>query len=71
MARTKKVKASGRFKVGYGTNVRVRLVAVEVKQRKKQKCTFCGKLTAKRKASGIWHCIKCKKVFSGGAYYLK
>lgn len=70
MARTKKVKASGRFKVGYGKNTRTKLVAVESKQRKKQVCPFCQG-TAKRKSAGIWDCKKCKKVFAGGAYYLE
>ena len=70
MARTKKVKASGRYKVGYGTRVRVKLVAVESKQRKKQICPFCKKPTAKRKSAGIWNCKKCGKNFAGGAYYL-
>ena len=42
MVRTKKVKASGKFGAGYGTNVRAKFVAVESKQRKKQKCPFCN-----------------------------
>jgi len=71
MARTKKVKASGRHKVGYGTNVRKKLVAVESKQRVKQVCPFCKKTGAKRKSAGIWECSKCKKTFAGGAYYLE
>jgi len=71
MARTKKVKASGRLKKGYGTVVRRKLVAVESKQRKKQKCIFCKKLTAKRLSAGIWKCKKCGKSFTGGAYYLE
>jgi large subunit ribosomal protein L37Ae len=71
MARTKKVKASGRHKVGYGTNVRKKLVAVESKQRKKQKCPFCESYSVKRKSAGIWACSKCKKTFAGGAYYLE
>ena len=71
MARTKKVKASGKHKVGYGTNVRRRLVAVESKQRKKQKCYFCDSESVKRKSAGIWNCKKCGKTFAGGAYYLE
>ncbi|MEA3329544.1 MAG: 50S ribosomal protein L37ae [Nanoarchaeota archaeon] len=71
MAHTKKVKASGKFKVGYGTNVRKKFVNVESKQRKKQKCPFCESLKAKRKSAGIWHCSKCDKTFAGGAYYLE
>jgi large subunit ribosomal protein L37Ae len=69
MARTKKVKASGRLGAGYGTNVRIKFVDVETKQRKKQICPFCSG-TAKRKSSGIWRCKKCGKTFAGEAYYL-
>jgi len=71
MPRTKKVKASGKFQAGYGTNVRTKFVAVESKQRKKQTCPFCKKLGVKRKSAGIWHCKKCDKTFAGGAYYLE
>jgi len=71
MARTKKVKASGRLKVGYGTNTRTKFVAVESKQRKKQTCPFCKNPTAKRKEAGIWDCRKCKKTFANGAFYIK
>ncbi|MEM3074487.1 MAG: 50S ribosomal protein L37ae [Candidatus Pacearchaeota archaeon] len=70
MSRTKKVKASGKYKIGYGTRVRERLILVESKQRKKQICPFCKK-TAKRKSFGIWKCKKCGKTFAGGAYYLE
>ena len=70
MARTKKVKASGKHKAGYGTNVRTKLVAVESKQRKKQICPFCKKPGVKRKSAGIWSCEKCSKTFAGGAYFL-
>lgn len=71
MARTKKVKASGRLGVGYGTRARAKFVAVENKQRKKQECPFCNKLGVKRIQAGIWNCSKCGKTFAGGAYYLK
>lgn len=71
MARTKKVKQSGRFGAGYGTVVRTKLIAVESKQRQKQFCPFCKKGVAKRKSSGIWQCKKCNKIFAGHAYYLE
>lgn len=71
MARTRKVKHSGRFGVGYGRNVRKNLVAVETKQRKKQVCPFCKNSTAKRKSAGIWNCTKCGKQFASSAYYLQ
>lgn len=71
MSRTKKVKASGKYGAGYGTNVRIKFVAVESKQRKKQICPFCKSPKAKRKSAGIWSCKKCGKTFAGHAYYLE
>jgi len=65
----KKIGAAGRLGAGYG-KVKERLVAVESIQRKRQACPFC-KGKAKRQAKGIWLCAKCKKKFTGGAYYLK
>ena len=71
MVKTKKVKSTGRFGARYGKKVRERVVSVERKQRKKQKCPFCGNVSVKRKAKGIWHCSKCGKKFASGVYYLK
>ncbi|MAG07361.1 50S ribosomal protein L37ae [Candidatus Pacearchaeota archaeon] len=71
MARTKKVKASGKHKVGYGTNVRKKLVAIESKQRVAQKSPFHPKGKAKRLSPGIWKCTKTGKVFAGQAFYLE
>jgi len=68
--KTKKISHAGRFGVRYGKTIRERFNAIEVKQRKKQKCPFCNKLTAKRTAKGLWHCLNCGKKFTGGAYYL-
>ncbi len=70
MARTKKVKSSGRFGARYGKKVRERVVKVESKQHSKQKCPFCGKLGVKREAKGIWKCPKCKRRFASNVYYL-
>ena len=69
-AKTKKVKAAGRFGAGYGTNVRNRLNAIENLQRKKQKCPYCEKLGVKRIAAGIWNCQKCGRKFTSHAYNL-
>jgi len=64
----KKIGSAGRFGAGYG-KPKHRLVAVEKKQRIKQKCPFCeGR--AKRLSNGIWTCLKCDKKFAGGTYYL-
>ena len=70
MARTKKVKAAGRFGAGYGVSLRRNFNVIEQVQRKKQKCPHCSKLGVKRLAAGIWHCGKCGKTFAGDAYAL-
>jgi len=70
MAHTEKVGASGRFGARYGKKVREKVTAVESKQRKKQMCPHCKRLGVKREAPGIWYCSRCKKKFTGGAYYL-
>lgn len=70
MARTKKVKSAGRFRAGYGKYVRSKITTIESRQRKKQKCKFCGK-TVKRISKGIWQCKKCNKKFASHAYYLE
>jgi len=69
----KKSKSAGRFGARYGKRARAKLVAVESKQRKKQKCPFCGKLGAKRISKGIWQCTKksCGKKFASDAFYLR
>jgi len=71
--KTKKAKSAGRFGARYGKTVKARLIKVEEKQRKKQKCPFCGKLGAKRLSKGIWKCTrtKCGKKFASDTYYLE
>jgi len=70
--KTKKAGAAGRFGARYGKRTRVNLVAVESKQRIKQKCPFCDKLGVKRLSKGIWQCSrkKCNKKFASNTYYL-
>ncbi len=69
-SKSKKTRAAGRFGARYGKKVRVSLVAVEDKQRKKQKCPFCKKLGVKRVSKGIWQCNKCGKKFASDIFYL-
>ncbi len=69
--KSKKTKSAGRFGPRYGKKIRDRLVNVEIKQRKRQKCPFCEKLGVKRLSKGIWQCSKCNKKFAGGTYYLE
>jgi large subunit ribosomal protein L37Ae len=68
---TKKVSSAGRFGVRYGKRIREAVITVEKRQKQKQKCPYCKRLTAKRVAKGIWSCKKCKKKFTGGAYFLE
>ncbi len=68
---TKKVGASGRFGSRYGAREKKKLADIEALQRKKQKCPFCKRLTAKKIEKGIWRCKKCLKKFAGDVYYLK
>jgi len=66
----KKTKSAGRFGARYGRSIKSKLVKVEEKQRKKQKCPYCQKLGVKRLSSGIWKCGKCNKKFASDTYYL-
>ncbi len=71
-SKLKKIKSAGRFGARYGKKIKVKLVKVEEKQRKKQKCPFCEKLGVKKLSKGIWQCTrkKCNKKFASNAYYL-
>jgi len=69
--KTKKSRAAGRFGSRYGKSVKSKLNRIEDKQRKKQKCPFCGKKGLKRLSKGIWQCSKCGKKFASDTYYLK
>ena len=69
-SKSKKTRAAGRFGARYGKKVRVSLVAIEDKQRKKQKCPYCKKLGVKRVSKGIWQCNKCDKKFASDIFYL-
>jgi large subunit ribosomal protein L37Ae len=41
---------------------------MEITQHAKYTCTFCGKVTVRRQAVGIWDCKSCKRTVAGGAY---
>ncbi|HUW43591.1 MAG TPA: 50S ribosomal protein L37ae [Bacillota bacterium] len=70
-SKLKKTKSAGRFGARYGKRVRSKLVAVETKQRIKQKCPFCEKKGVKRLSTGVWQCKKCDKKFANDAYYIE
>lgn len=68
---SKKMAQVGRFGTRYGKKIRVAVISIEKKQRAKQKCPYCTRMTAKRMAKGIWECKFCGKTFTGGAYFLE
>ena len=68
--KSKKSRSAGRFGARYGKTVKDKLVQVEIKQRKKQKCPFCSKLGVKRVSKGVWECKKCSKKFASDTYFL-
>ena len=72
-SKLKKTKSAGRFGARYGKKIKAKLVKVEEKQRKKQKCPFCEKLGVKKLSKGIWQCTrkKCNKKFASNTYYLE
>jgi|TARA_B100000315_G_scaffold223780_1_gene228870 large subunit ribosomal protein L37Ae len=72
-SKLKKTKSAGRFGARYGKKIKAKLVKVEEKQRKKQKCPFCEKLGIKKLSKGIWQCTrkKCNKKFASNTYYLE
>jgi large subunit ribosomal protein L37Ae len=71
-SKSKKTRAAGRFGARYGKKAKAKLVKVEDKQRKKQKCPFCEKVGVKRLSNGIWQCSRktCDKKFASNTYYL-
>jgi large subunit ribosomal protein L37Ae len=69
MGKTKSVKSSGRFQQRYGATLRKRVLAIESKAAKGQKCPRCKSMdTSKRIAVGIWQCKACGIKFAGGAF---
>ena len=70
-SKTKKTKAAGKFRAGFGTNVRKNYNKIEELQRKRQQSPFHPKGKAKRISPGIWQCHKTGKIFADSAYYLE
>src|SRR3989338_5869483 len=57
-----------RFGVRYGTKLKGKIGKIEAERRLSTKCPYCSYDKAKRIASGIWNCEKCKAKFTGRAY---
>ena len=68
--RTKKVGIVGKYGTRYGSSLRKQVKKMEISQHAKYTCMFCGKLSVKRSAVGIWNCRTCGKIYAGGAYSL-
>uniref|UniRef100_A0A060TH74 ARAD1D36520p n=1 Tax=Blastobotrys adeninivorans TaxID=409370 RepID=A0A060TH74_BLAAD len=68
--RTKKVGITGKYGVRYGSSLRRQCRKMETQQHARYACTFCGKNSVKREATGIWNCRSCNKTVAGGAYAL-
>ena len=52
--RTKKVGITGKYATRYGQKLRKQVKAIEILQRVKSICPFCGKKSIRREAAGIW-----------------
>lgn len=52
----------------YGASLRKQVKKIEISQHARYTCTFCGKVSVKRVAVGIWDCRSCGKTVAGGAY---
>jgi len=70
-AKTKKIKAAGKFRAGFGIRVRKSYNKIEALQRRRQISPFYHKARAKRIAAGIWRCLKTGRTFAGPAYALE
>ena len=66
--RAAKVGITGKYGTRYGQKLRKQVKAIEILQRKKTICPFCGKTAIKRAAAGIWKCRACKRSSAGGAW---
>ena len=66
--RTKKVGITGKYATRYGQKLRKQVKAIEILQRVKSICPFCGKKSIRRQAAGIWKCRGCHRAIAGGAW---
>ena len=66
--RTKKVGITGKYATRYGQKLRKQVKAIEILQRVRSICPFCGKKSIRRQAAGIWKCRGCHRAIAGGAW---
>merc|ERR1739840_37302 len=58
----------GKYGTRYGASLRKMVKKMEVTQHMRHTCTFCGKESMKRSATGLWKCKPCRRTVAGGAY---
>lgn len=68
MAKTKKVKSTGRFGARYGRKIKLRVREIEKQSKADYKCSECNANTVRRLSNGIWKCSRCERKFAGPAY---
>ena len=66
--RTIKVGITGKYGTRYGAKLRKQVKSIEILQRSKYTCPFCGKNAMRRIAVGIWSCKGCRRSVAGGAW---
>ena len=66
--RTRKVGITGKYGTRYGQKLRKQVKAIEILQRTRSICPFCGKKSIKREAAGIWKCRGCRRAIAGAAW---
>ena len=66
--RTVKVGITGKYGTRYGAKLRKQVKQIEILQRQKYVCSFCGKQSVKRTCVGIWRCKGCRRTVAGGAW---
>merc|ERR1712179_641017 len=66
--RTKKAGIVGKYGTRYGASLRKMVKKMEVTQHMRHTCTFCGKESMKRSATGLWKCKPYRRTVAGGAY---
>jgi large subunit ribosomal protein L37Ae len=67
--KTKKLGPAARFGPRYGFTIRRKVRDIEIIQRAKHVCPYCGKRAVKRESNAVWKCKRCGARFTGGAYY--
>ncbi|KAF0992366.1 hypothetical protein HZS_5800 [Henneguya salminicola] len=65
---TKKVGICGKYATRYGSSLRKSVKKFEIEQHSIYPCMFCGKISMKRQAVGIWGCKRCNRTIAGGAW---